>query len=113
MIVWVGVILNRVVVETLNRRFNKLCGSHLQKTTFSLAFNGIVTLSRRVLNHTLCFKGANLMSCILTRRKKGLMNSDFCQVSHHYIQINENWLSYGAGHTVRITLSLCLFIDFI
>ena len=41
------------------------------------------------------------------------MNSDFCQVSHHYIQINENWLSYGAGHTVRITLSLCLFIDFI
>ena len=52
------------------------------------------------------------MSCILTRRKKGLMNIDFCQVFHHYIQINENWLSYGAGHTVRITLSLCLFIDF-
>ena len=41
------------------------------------------------------------------------MNIDFCQVFHHYIQINENWLSYGAGHTVRITLSLCLFIDFI
>ena len=41
------------------------------------------------------------------------MNIDFCQVSQHYIQINENWLSYGAGHTVRITLSLCLFIGFI
>ena len=41
------------------------------------------------------------------------MNIDFCQVFHHYIQINENRLSYGAGHTVRITLSLCLFIDFI
>ena len=40
------------------------------------------------------------------------MNIDFCQVSQHYIQINENWLSYGAGHTVRITLSLCLFIYF-
>ena len=40
MIIWVGVILNRVVVETLNRRFSKLCGSHLQKKTFSLAFNG-------------------------------------------------------------------------
>ena len=25
------------------------------------------------------------------------MNIDFCQVFHHYIQINENWLSYGAG----------------
>ena len=31
MIIWVGIILNRVVVETLNRRFSKLCGSHLQK----------------------------------------------------------------------------------
>ena len=60
-----------------------------------------------------CFKGENSMSCILTRRKKGLVNIDFCQVFHHYIQINENWLSYGAGHTVRITLSLCLFIGFI
>ena len=70
MIVWVGVILNRVVVETLNRRFNKLCGSHLQKQHFLWPFNGIGTLSRRVLNHTFCFKGANLMYCILTRRKK-------------------------------------------
>ena len=41
------------------------------------------------------------------------MNSDFCQVSYRYTQINENWLSYGAGHTVRFTLSLRLFIDFI
>ena len=42
--VWVGVILNRVVVETLNGRFNKLCVSHLQKR-FSLAFNPMVALS--------------------------------------------------------------------
>ena len=34
MIIWVGVILNRVVVETLNRRFSKLCGSHLPKKHF-------------------------------------------------------------------------------
>ena len=68
-----------------------------------------LTLSRRVLN----FNRANLMACISTRRAKGHTNSDFCQVCYHHIQVNENWLSCGARHTVRMTPSLCILVDFL
>ena len=53
------------------------------------------------------------MACISTRRAKGHTNSDFCQVCYHHIQINENWLSCGARHTVRMTPSLCILVDFL
>ena len=53
------------------------------------------------------------MPCILTRRTKGHTNSNFCQVCYHYIKINENRLSCGAGHTVRMTPSLCILVDFL
>ena len=53
------------------------------------------------------------MSCILTRRTKGHTNGDFYHVCYHYIQINENRLSCGARHTVRMTPSLCILVDFL
>lgn len=53
------------------------------------------------------------MPCILTRRTKGHTNSDFCQVCYHNIKINENRLSCGAWHTVRMTPSLCILVDFL
>lgn len=52
------------------------------------------------------------MSCILTRRTKGHTNGDFYHVCYHYIQINENQLSRGARHTVRMTPSRIL-VDFL
>lgn len=53
------------------------------------------------------------MPCILTRRSKGRTNSDFCQVCYHNIKINENQLSCGAWHAVRMTPSLCILVDFL
>ena len=53
------------------------------------------------------------MPCILTRRKKGHTNNDFCQVCYHNIKIYENRLSCGARHTIRMTPSLCILVDFL